>query len=29
VVDTTDLSAEEVATAIMGKLPLELRGQSG
>ena len=29
VVDTTDLSAEEVAIAIMGKLPLELRGQSG
>jgi shikimate kinase len=29
VVDTTDLSAEEVARAIMGKLPVELGGQSG
>jgi shikimate kinase len=29
VVDTTDLSVEEVARAIMGKLPVELRGQSG
>lgn len=29
VVDTTDLSAEEVARAIIGKLPLQLRGQSG
>ena len=28
VVDTTDLSAKEVARAIMGKLPGELRGQS-
>ena len=29
VVDTTHLSAEEVARAIMGKLPVGLRGQSG
>jgi len=29
VVDTTDLAAEEVARAIMGKLPVGLRGQSG
>lgn len=29
VVDTTDLSAEEVARAIMGKLPVELRDKSG
>jgi len=29
VVDTTDLSAEEVARAIMGKLPAEVRRQSG
>jgi shikimate kinase len=29
VVDTTDLSAAEVARAIMGKLPIELRRRSG
>jgi shikimate kinase len=29
VVDTTDLSAEEVARVIMGKLPAELRGENG